>query len=187
MLSETYPCFCGVNSWIYRHRFLLILLSLETCASTNFSVLLRHLHANLAVDRLCPILISLNSQYWGCVPGFLVCNLIDVISSSLLNCIRCGLLCRYIWTISYTKLLDFLSFSQRNTMIPEMYSRFCVANSWIHRRRVDRVATLRSYFFALGSVILRHSVSSLFFLPIVILGLLSSIPCSEGNLPVHFD
>lgn len=58
MLAEMYPCFCGVNSWIYRHRFLLILLSIETCASTNFSVLLRHLHANLAVDCLCPIVCS---------------------------------------------------------------------------------------------------------------------------------
>lgn len=53
-----YPSFCGVNSWIYPHRFLLILLSIETCASTNFSVLLRHLHANLAVDCLCPIVCS---------------------------------------------------------------------------------------------------------------------------------
>ena len=107
-------------------------------------------------------------------------------SSSLLNCTRCGILC--IWTISfYTELLDFLSFSQRNTMIPEMYSRLCGVNSWIHRRRVDRVATLWSYPFALGYVNLRHSVSSLFFLPIVILSVLSSIPCSEGNLPVHFD
>ena len=47
-----FPCICRVNSWSYRHQFLLILLSIETCAFTNFSVLVRHLYANLAVDCL---------------------------------------------------------------------------------------------------------------------------------------
>jgi hypothetical protein len=58
-----------------------------------------------AILRLCPGISCLQSYRRHII--------------SLLNCIRCGLLCRCIWTISYTELLDFLSFSQRNTMIPE--------------------------------------------------------------------